>query len=71
MKVTSSNIKEVKYSPKKKKFTVDFLNGSRYEYDDVPPEVMKEFKLAVKNKESVGQLFSSLVRGKFEFKKVL
>ena len=71
MKVKSSNIKEVKYDAKKKTFTVDFLSGSRYKYDDVPPEVMKEFKLAIKNNESVGQLFSSRVRGKFEFKKVL
>jgi hypothetical protein len=68
--VKSSNIKEVKYNAKKKTFTVDFLSGSQYEYADVPKEVNDAFKLAVKKKESVGQLFSSMVREKFKFTKI-
>jgi hypothetical protein len=55
---------------KKKVLTVDFMSGSTYEYDEVEPGVFKGFKIAVKKKESVGKLFSSLVKGKYQFRKV-
>lgn len=71
MKVTSSTIDEVKYNARKKVLTVDFMSGSTYEYDEVEPEVFKVFKTAVKKKESVGKLFSSLVKGKYQFRKVI
>lgn len=70
MKVQSSNIKEVKYSPKRKVLTVDFIQGSVYEYDKVGAGVFKAFKIAVKKKESIGKLLASMVKGKYECKKI-
>jgi hypothetical protein len=70
MKVQSSTVKEVNYNPKKKILTVDFIQGSTYEYDKVDSGVFKAFKIAVKKKESIGKLFSSMVKGKYICKKI-
>lgn len=71
MRVDSSNISDISYSPKKKILTVDFINGTQYEYMDVESEVYRKFKVAVKKKDSIGKLFSSIVRDKYKFNKVV
>lgn len=69
--IGSSNITNINYKAKKKILTVDFANGGKYEYAEVPPGIFTAFKLAVKEKESIGSLFSKLVKNSgFEAKKI-
>jgi hypothetical protein len=71
MRVDSSNISDISYSPKKKILTVDFHNGNKYEYEGVESDVYRKFKVAVKKRDSIGKLFSSIVRDKYKFNKVV
>jgi len=73
----SSNIAEIKY--KKNILTVEFKPNTKktkdavqefvYEFQNVPEEIWNKFKETHKKKESIGKLFASEIKNKFEFVK--
>lgn len=58
----SSNIAAHGYDAASRTLEVQFTNGARYQYHDVPPEVADGFTQA----ESVGKFFTQSVRGQFK-----
>ena len=63
--VSSSNIDAVGYSLGS--MCIRFRNGTSYRYSKVPYEVFSRLASA----ESVGQTFHQIVRGKFEYEKLV
>jgi len=62
----SSNIARFGYSADARTLTVEFKNGSRYNYYDVPEAVF----LAMKGAASKGQYHALHVKGKFRYARV-
>lgn len=60
--IESSNIRSYGYAPGDKVLRVEFTNGSRYDYADVPADVVENFV----SSKSKGVFFSSAIRGKFQ-----
>ncbi len=57
--VTSTNLQSVGYDVSSRILTIEFRNGSVYEYEDVPPEVHAELM----NADSHGKYFHRHIRG--------
>ena len=64
--IKSSNIKKTEYDTETKKLVVEFNNGFKYEYDDVPHQTYTKFRAA----ESQGKYFTSDIAKKFKYKKL-
>lgn len=64
--IKSSNIKGSSYDTETKKLVVEFNNGFKYEYDDVPHQIYTKFRMA----ESQGKYFTSDIAKKFKYKKL-
>lgn len=64
--IKSSNIKKTEYDTESKKLSVEFNNGFRYEYDDVPHQVYTKFRMA----ESQGKFFNTEISKNFKYKKL-
>ena len=64
--IKSSNIKGSTYDTESKKLVVEFNNGFKYEYDDVPHQIYTKFRMA----ESQGKYFTSDIAKKFKYKKL-
>lgn len=64
--IKSSNIKKTEYDTETKKLVVEFNNGFKYEYDDVPHQTYTKFRVA----ESQGKYFTSDIAKKFKYKKL-
>lgn len=62
--VVSSNIKGVGYE--NGTLLVEYLGGSRYEYENVPEELFNEMLKA----DSKGKFVNASIKGKFNYKKV-
>jgi hypothetical protein len=62
----SSNIKSVGYEGDTKTLMVEFKNGSKYVYEDVPVELFEAFGKA----DSAGKFFFANVRGKYKFSRM-
>ena len=64
--IKSSNIKKTEYDTETKNLIVEFNNGSKYEYSEVPHQTYTKFRMA----ESQGKFFSTDIAKKFKFKKL-
>jgi hypothetical protein len=64
--IKSSNIKKSEYDTETKKLVVEFNNGLKYEYDEVPHQLYTKFRMA----ESQGKFFTSDISKKFKYKKL-
>lgn len=64
--IKSSNIKKTEYNTETSDLIVEFNNGQKYEYKDVPHKVYTKFRLA----NSQGQFFMSEISKKYTYKKV-
>lgn len=64
--IQSSNITKTEYDTETKKLIVEFKNGLRYEYDDVPHQTYTQFRMS----ESQGKFFSSKISKTFKYKKL-
>ena len=53
--IKSSNIKSTEYDTESKDLVVEFNNGAKYKYDNVPHQVYTKFRLA----ESQGKFFTT------------
>lgn len=65
-KIESSNIVETEYDTSNKKLVVEFKNGAKYEYEDVPHQIYTRFRMS----ESQGKFFTSEISKKFKYKKL-
>ena len=64
--IKSSNIKKTEFDTESKLLVVEFNNGLKYEYSEVPHQVYTKFRLS----ESQGEFFSSEIAKKYKYKKV-
>jgi hypothetical protein len=64
--IQSSNIKKTEYDTETKKLMVEFNNGVKYEYDEVPHQLYTQFRMS----ESQGKFFTSKISKTFKYKKI-
>lgn len=64
--IKSSNIKKTEYDTESKKLIVEFNNGFKYEYDEVPHQTYTKFRMA----DSQGKFFTTDISKKFKYKKL-
>jgi hypothetical protein len=64
--IKSSNIKKTEYDTETKKLIVEFNNGFKYEYDEVPHQTYTKFRTS----ESQGKFFTSDIAKKYKYKKL-
>ena len=64
--IKSSNIKKTEYDTETKKLVVEFNNGFKYEYDEVPHQIYTSFRVA----KSQGSFFSKNISKTFKYKKL-
>ncbi|MCK5845054.1 MAG: KTSC domain-containing protein [Victivallales bacterium] len=60
---TSSNLAQVRYDPEGLLLEVEFHNGGRYHYYDVPDHVAMAFDQA----ESKGQFLAAEIKGRYRY----
>jgi hypothetical protein len=65
-KIESSNIVETEYDTSNKKLIVEFKNGAKYEYEDVPHQVYTRFRMT----ESQGKFFTTEISKAYKYKKL-
>ena len=64
--IKSSNIRKTEYDTETKKLIIEFNNGGRYEYEEVPLQLYTQFRMT----ESQGKFFSSKIAKVFKYKKI-
>ena len=64
--IKSSNIKKTEYDTETKKLVVEFNNGFKYEYDDVPHQTYTKFRMS----ESQGKFFITEISKAYKYKKL-
>lgn len=64
--VESSNIVRSEYDTETKLMIVEFKNGQRYQYHEVPHGVYTKFRMS----ESQGKFFTTEISKKFKYAKV-
>lgn len=64
--IKSSNIKKTEYDTETKKLVVEFNNGFKYEYENVPHQVYTRFRMS----ESQGKFFTTDISKTFKYKKL-
>jgi hypothetical protein len=64
--IQSSNVKKTEYDTETKIMLVEFNNGLKYEYSDVPHQIYTQFRMS----ESQGKFFSSKIVKTYKHKKI-
>jgi hypothetical protein len=64
--IKSSNIKKTEYDTETKKLVIEFNNGFKYEYDDVPHQIYTKFRMS----ESQGKFFTTDISKAYKYKKL-
>jgi hypothetical protein len=64
--IKSSNIKSTEYDTESKDLVVEFNNGAKYKYNNVPHQVYTKFRLS----ESQGKFFTTDIAKQYSYKKV-
>jgi hypothetical protein len=64
--IKSSNIKKTEYDTETKKLVVEFNNGFKYEYNDVPHQTYTKFRMS----ESQGKFFTTEISKAYKYKKL-
>ena len=64
--IKSSNIKKTEYDTETKKLVVEFNNGFKYEYEDVPHQAYTKVRMS----ESQGKFFTTDISKTFKYKKL-
>jgi hypothetical protein len=64
--IESSNLVRTEYDTQSKKMIVEFKNGMRYEYDEVPHQTYTSFRTS----KSQGSFFSKNISKTFKYKKL-
>lgn len=63
--ISSSNIKKTEYDTETKNLLVEFNNGLKYLYEEVPHQIYTKFRMS----ESQGKFFNSSISKVFKYKK--
>lgn len=64
--IQSSNIRRTEYDTEGKSLIVEFNNGLKYEYENVPHQLYTQFRLS----ESQGKFFNSKIAKTFKYKRL-
>jgi len=64
--ILSSNIKGAEYDTETKNLIIEFNNGAKYEYSEVPHQTFTQLRMS----ESQGKYFSSKISKTFKYKKI-
>ena len=64
--IQSSNIRRTEYDTESKDLVVEFNNGLRYSYENVPHQIYTQFRMS----ESQGKYFNSKIAKTFKYKKL-
>jgi hypothetical protein len=64
--IESSNLKSTEYDTESKKLVVEFKNGFKYVYDEVPHNIYAQFRLS----DSQGKFFNTQIAKTFKYKKL-
>ncbi len=64
--IQSSNIRKTEYDTESKSLMVEFNNGLKYEYENVPHQLYTQFRLS----ESQGKFFNSKIAKTFKYKRL-
>ena len=64
--IASSNIKITEYDTESKDLLVEFNNGMKYLYEQVPHQLYTQFRMS----ESQGKFFNSKIAKTFKYKKM-
>jgi len=64
--IQSSNLRKTEYDTETKKMLVEFNNGTKYEYVEVPHQVYTQFRMS----ESQGKFFSTKISKTYKYRKV-
>lgn len=64
--IESSNLKSTEYDTESKKLVVEFKNGLKYEYEEVPHNVFAQLRLS----ESQGKFFNTSISKTYKYKKI-
>jgi hypothetical protein len=64
--IKSSNLKKTEYDTETKLMIVEFANGHRYQYEEVPHQAYTSFRKA----ESQGKYFTTDISKKYKYKKL-
>jgi aspartokinase-like uncharacterized kinase len=64
--IQSSNLKKTEYDTETKKMLVEFNNGAKYEYSEVPHQLYTQFRMS----ESQGKFFSTKISKTYKYRKV-
>lgn len=64
--IKSSNIKKTEYDTETKKMIVEFNNGFKYEYEEIPHQIYTKFRMA----ESQGKFFTNNISKNYKYVKM-
>ena len=64
--IDSSNLTKTEYDTESKKLIIEFKNGMKYEYDEVPHQLYTQFRMS----ESQGKFFTTDISKKYQYKKL-
>lgn len=64
--IKSSNIKRTEYDTETKNLIVEFNNGFKYEYEEVPHQMYTKFRMS----ESQGKFFVNNISKGYKYKKL-
>jgi hypothetical protein len=64
--IQSSNIKKTEFDTETKELVVEFNNGLRYSYENVPHQVYTQFRMS----ESQGKFFNSKIAKSYQYRKL-
>ena len=64
--IQSSNIRKTEFDTESKELVVEFNNGLRYSYENVPHQVYTQFRMS----ESQGKFFNSKIAKVYKYKRL-
>jgi hypothetical protein len=64
--IQSSNIRKTEFDTETKELIVEFNNGLKYSYENVPHQVYTQFRMS----ESQGKFFNSKIAKTYKYKRV-
>ena len=64
--IQSSNIRKTEFDTESKELVVEFNNGHRYLYENVPHQLYTQFRMS----ESQGKFFNSKIAKTFKYKRL-
>jgi hypothetical protein len=65
--IQSSNIRKTEFDTESKELVVEFNNGLRYLYENVPHQIYTQFRMS----ESQGKFFNSKIAKTYKYKKLI